>query len=132
MSNKRIGCENFGKFYTEGKVRNRREWRGVKDTLYDYSRWLHIMTILAKFIVKPRNIKAMFRYRWMANYLAVPMMSTATRRACAMNICVSATWSRTSSLRMWQSCSTASSAATAASATIRSSPTRSCSWMKTR
>ena len=22
MSNKRIGCENFGKFYTEGKVRN--------------------------------------------------------------------------------------------------------------
>lgn len=50
MSNKRIGCENFGKFYTEGKVRNRREWRGVKDTLYDYSRWLHIMTILAKFI----------------------------------------------------------------------------------
>ena len=74
MSNKRIGCENFGKFYTEGKVRNRREWRGVKDTLYDYSRWLHIMTILAKFIVKPRNIKAMFRYRWMANYLAVPMM----------------------------------------------------------
>ena len=47
MSNKRIGCENFGKFYTEGKVRNRREWRGVKDTLYDYSRWLHIMTILA-------------------------------------------------------------------------------------
>ena len=48
MSNKRIGCENFGKFYTEGKVRNRREWRGVKDTLYDYSRWLHIMTILGK------------------------------------------------------------------------------------
>ena len=46
MSNKRIGCENFGKFYTEGKVRNRREWRGVKDTLYDYSRWLHIMTCL--------------------------------------------------------------------------------------
>ncbi len=46
MSNKRIGCENFGKFYTEGKVRNRREWRGVKDTLYDYSRWLHIMTSL--------------------------------------------------------------------------------------
>ena len=25
-------------------------------------------------LVKPRNIKALFRYRWMANYLAVPMM----------------------------------------------------------
>jgi hypothetical protein len=32
------------------------------------------MSILAKFIAKPRNIKAMFRYRWMANYLAVPHM----------------------------------------------------------
>ena len=74
MSNKRIGCENFGKFYTEGKVRNRREWRGVVDTLYDYSRWLHNWITMAKMVSKPRNIKAMFRYRWMANYLAVPMM----------------------------------------------------------
>ena len=74
MSNKRIGCENFGKFYTEGKVRNRREWRGVVDTLYDYSRWLHNWATVAKMVSKPRNIKTMFRYRWMANYLAVPMM----------------------------------------------------------
>lgn len=48
MSNKRIGCENFGKFYTEGKVRNRREWRGLVDTLYDYSRWLHNWITMAK------------------------------------------------------------------------------------
>ena len=80
MSNKRIGCENFGKFYTEGKVRNRREWRGVKDTLYAYSRWLHIMTILAKFIVKPRNLKAMFRYRWKENYLALPTTALQLRK----------------------------------------------------
>lgn len=57
MSNKRIGCENFGKFYTEGKVRNRREWRGVTDTLYDYSRWLHNWITMAKMVSKPRNIK---------------------------------------------------------------------------
>ena len=69
-----IGSEPLGNFYTNGKVRKRREWRGVRDTLYDYTRWLHIMGILAKFIVKPRNIKAFFRYRWMSNYLAVPMM----------------------------------------------------------
>ncbi len=70
-----IGADQLGKFYVAGsKVRNRREWRGVKDTLYDYSRWCGIMLTLGKFIVKPRNIKAMFRYRWMANYLAVPMM----------------------------------------------------------
>lgn len=71
---KKIGADNLGRFYTEGKVRNRREWRGFKDTAYDYVRWLGIMGTLAGFIAKPRNIKAMFRYRWMANYLAVPMM----------------------------------------------------------
>ena len=52
MSNKRIGCENFGRFYTEGKVRNRREWRGVVDTLYDYSRWLHNWITMAKMVSK--------------------------------------------------------------------------------
>ena len=71
---KEIGAEALGRFYTNGKVRSRREWRGVKDTFYDYTRWLFIMKQLAGFIIKPRNIKAMFRYRWMANYLAVPMM----------------------------------------------------------
>ncbi len=71
---KEIGSERLGDLYTKGLVKKRREWRGVKDTLYDFWRWLGIMAILAKFIVVPRNIKAMFRYRWMANYLAVPMM----------------------------------------------------------
>ena len=72
---KKTGSEALGRFYKEGsKVRTRREWRGVKDTAYDFSRWLVIMGTLGKFIIKPRNMKAMLRYRWMANYLAVPMM----------------------------------------------------------
>ena len=72
---KEVGKDRFGDFYIPGgKVRKRREWRGVSDTLYDYSRWLKNMTTLGKFVMKPRNVKAMFRYRWMANYLAVPMM----------------------------------------------------------
>ena len=70
----RKGEQELGVLFDDGKVRRRREWRGVKDTLYDYGRWLYIMSILAKFIAKPRNIKGMFRYRWMANYLAVPHM----------------------------------------------------------
>ena len=76
MSNKRIGAKNFGDIYVEGKrYRSRREWRGVVDTLYDYSRWLYNWINMFRIVlVKPRNIKAMFRYRWMANYLAVPMM----------------------------------------------------------
>ena len=71
---KEIGADRLGDFYTDGKVRSRREWRGLRDTLYDYKCWLGIMGTLAGFIIKPRNIKAMFRYRCMANYLAVPMM----------------------------------------------------------
>jgi len=72
---KEIGADRLGDFYIDGgKVRKRREWRGLADTLYDYSRWLVIMGTLAKFVMKPRNVKAMFRYRWIANYLAVPMM----------------------------------------------------------
>lgn len=72
---KEIGADRLGDFYKEGsRVRRRREWRGLVDTAYDYTRWLGILFTLGKFIVKPRNIKAMFRYRWMANYLAVPMM----------------------------------------------------------
>ena len=69
------GDARYGDLYQPGgKVRKRREWRGVGDTLYDYSRWLGIMFTLGKFVMVPRNVKAMFRYRWMANYLAVPMM----------------------------------------------------------
>lgn len=67
----RSGEKELGVLFDGGKVRKRREWRGVKDTLYDYTRWLYLVSVLAKFIVKPRNIKGMFRYRWMANYLAV-------------------------------------------------------------
>lgn len=35
---KEVGKDQFGKFFTKGMVRKRREWRGLKDTLYDYSR----------------------------------------------------------------------------------------------
>ena len=75
MADKRIGTKNFGSLYTGGRVRKRREWRGIVDTAYDYSRWLYNwVTMFRVVLVKPRNIKALFRYRWMANYLAVPMM----------------------------------------------------------
>ena len=52
---KEVGKDRLGDLYTNGKVRKRREWRGFADTMYDYWRWLHIMGILAGFILKPRN-----------------------------------------------------------------------------
>ena len=42
---KEVGAEALGRFFTDGKVRSRREWRGFKDTFYDYTRWLYIMTV---------------------------------------------------------------------------------------
>lgn len=76
MSDKRIGTKNFGKVYLKGKrYRSHREWRGIVDTLYDYSRWLYNWFNMFRIVLsKPRNIKPMSRYRWMSSYLAVPMM----------------------------------------------------------
>ena len=71
---KEYGGKNLGNLYTKGRVRKAREWKGLRDTLYDYTRWLHLLKIMGAFIIKPRNIKAMFRYRWMSNFLAAPMM----------------------------------------------------------
>ena len=39
MSGK-LGSEPLGKFYIGKKPKKRREWRGFKDTWYDYVRWL--------------------------------------------------------------------------------------------
>lgn len=68
------GGKNLGNMYSSGKVRKHREWRGLRDTLYDYSRWLYIIGQLGLFMMHPNNVKGMLRYRWMSNYLAVPMM----------------------------------------------------------
>lgn len=71
---KEVGSSRLGDLYGKGKVFKRREWRGFKDTFYDYWRWLGIMKMLAGFMLHPKNVKGFFRYRWMLNYLAVPMM----------------------------------------------------------
>lgn len=49
---KRMGSEKLGSFYTGKKARKRREWRGIKDTLYDYAQWLRIWGVL---IALPQN-----------------------------------------------------------------------------
>jgi hypothetical protein len=69
---KAIGSEELGRLYKGGRTRVRREWRGFRDTWYDYTRWLFIWKCLIKFLARPNNIRGFFRYRWMMNYLAVP------------------------------------------------------------
>ena len=43
---KRAGEQTLGQLYDTGKVRKRREWRGIKDTFYDYTRWLYLVSVL--------------------------------------------------------------------------------------
>ncbi len=54
---KNIGSEPLGRFYTGKKPKRRREWRGLKDTWYDYVRWLGYWKTLITFIIKPNNMK---------------------------------------------------------------------------
>ena len=51
-----------------------REWRGFKDTVYDYCQWCRLWGTLIKFVFSHliQNVKAIFRYRWMFSYLTVP------------------------------------------------------------
>ena len=69
---KKKGETQYGKLFNDGKVRKRREWRGLKDTLYDFSRWLYLWGIVIDVTMSKGAIKGLFRYRWMSNYLAVP------------------------------------------------------------
>ncbi|MBQ1608424.1 MAG: 2-hydroxyacyl-CoA dehydratase, partial [Lachnospiraceae bacterium] len=72
---KAVGSSKLGELYSgDKKVFKHREWRGIRDTFYDYTRWLGIIGMLGKFMLHPKNVKGFFRYRWMLNYLAVPMM----------------------------------------------------------
>lgn len=82
---KAMGSEPLGRFYSGKKAKKRREWRGLKDTWYDYVHWLGIWKTLIGFMLHLNNLKAFFRYRWMVNYLAVPDFLTGIRRGSAVH-----------------------------------------------
>ena len=51
-----------------------REWRGLKDTAFDYGQWCVLWGKLIKWALGHpiQNVKAILRYRWMYTYLTVP------------------------------------------------------------
>lgn len=51
-----------------------REWRGVKDTLYDYYRWLITWKDMIKMVLQGpvATVKGLWKYRWMSSYLSTP------------------------------------------------------------
>ncbi len=59
------------RYYDKTGVEKYREWRGVKDTMYDYSQWLKNLGSMGLMVGKNpvKVVKGMWEYRWMGSYL---------------------------------------------------------------
>ena len=59
------------RFYKGSGIAKHREWRGLKDTFYDYTQWVVNLGILVKFITKSpvRIVRGLFEYRWFGAYM---------------------------------------------------------------
>lgn len=60
------------RFYAGSGIAKHREWRGLKDTWYDYTQWMRVLAIMGKFItISPvRIVRGLLEYRWFGSYLA--------------------------------------------------------------
>ena len=79
------------RFYKGSGIAKHREWRGLKDTFYDYLQWVVNLGILAKFITKSpvRIVKGLFEYRWFGAYMGTLHMidkCTAGMRGPALRV----------------------------------------------
>ncbi len=67
--------DNYGRLYKEHTaLLKHREWRGFKDTMYDYYRWLVTWKDMIVMVLKApvSTVKGIWRYRWMSSYLSAP------------------------------------------------------------
>ena len=67
---------DLGKLYSDDRkaILKHREWRGFRDTMYDYYRWLITWKDMILMVLKApiSTIKGLWKYRWMASYLPTP------------------------------------------------------------
>ena len=67
---------DLGKLYSDDRkaILKHREWRGFRDTMYDYYRWLITWKDMILMVLKApiSTIKGLWKYRWMASYLSTP------------------------------------------------------------
>ena len=69
--------EGLGEYYTEGyRSMNQREWKGLKDTAYDFASWLKVYGFMLYKLgpLMPQLAKSLFRYPWMTTYLTAANM----------------------------------------------------------
>ena len=69
--------EGLGDYYAEGyRSLNQREWKGIKDTTYDFVSWLKLYGYMLKTLgpYMPQLMKGMFRYNWMISYITAAHM----------------------------------------------------------
>lgn len=59
------------RFYDKTGIAKHREWRGLKDTFYDYTQWMVNLGIMVGFVGKAplRIMRGMIEYRWFGSYL---------------------------------------------------------------
>lgn len=90
--------KNLGKLYSGEMALKHREWRGFRDTFYDFGRWLKcwggVMMNLS-LSCPTQLVKGLFRYRWMSTYLTVPAFfdkNTLGLRGAELRICHKQVW----------------------------------------
>ena len=67
---------DLGNLYSKDRkaILKHREWRGFRDTVYDYYRWLVTWKDMILMVLKApvSTVKGLWKYRWMASYLSTP------------------------------------------------------------
>ena len=64
--------KGMGSFFDiDHKAMTKREWKGFKDTFYEFGRWLKLYGYMGFKLGRHPilMVKAMLRYRWMISYL---------------------------------------------------------------
>lgn len=63
------------RYYDKTGVSKWREWRGVKDTFYDYTQWLNNLVSMVQMVASAPIpcLKGFWEYRWMGSYLGTFM-----------------------------------------------------------
>lgn len=89
--------KGLGNLYNGKMTLKHREWRGFRDTAYDFGRWLYLWGQLMKLSMKypTQMMKALFRYRWMSTYLTTPAFvdrHTIGLRGTELRICHKQFW----------------------------------------